>query len=401
MNAIVKTEPKLMLLDFMADKYSLKPDEFGKTVRATCGLSTATPEQVAAFLVVAKQYDLNPLTREIYAFPGRSGGIVPIVSIDGWVNLVNSNPNCDGFEFQMDHDGDGKLVSCTCTMYRKDRKHPVSVTEYLSECVRPTDPWKMRHRMLRHKAMIQAARYAFGFAGIYDEDEGRTIADADAGPRDAAPPRNVQTIEHDPTPPEATATVTVDIPKVRRISPYLDEVVQKPKPEDAPRKIVGGTYATWADAFIEAVQSAGEASVVMAWIDANRQQLDKLAKGSPDDAARARTAMAKHIEFLRKTAPPTPSEPQGDVLGQMGGESAPAPEKPPTARRRGRSAVPDFAKDYDGWMTFNLDRISKAASVDDLETIFGEVDAVWDDLMPPDKTALSEARSAAEDRIAP
>jgi hypothetical protein len=85
MNAIVKAEPpqKLMLLPYMADKYSLLPDEFSKTVRATCGLSTATPEQFAAFLIVAKEYDLNPLTKEIYAFPGKGGGIVPIVSIDG------------------------------------------------------------------------------------------------------------------------------------------------------------------------------------------------------------------------------------------------------------------------------------------------------------------------------
>ena len=26
--------------------------------------------------------------------------------------------------------------SCTCIMYRKDRTHPVEVTEYMSECKR-------------------------------------------------------------------------------------------------------------------------------------------------------------------------------------------------------------------------------------------------------------------------
>jgi hypothetical protein len=128
-------------------------------------------------LIVAKEYNLNPLTKEIYAFSGRGGGIVPIVSIDGWVNLVNSHRACDGFEFEMEHDDSGKLVSCTCRMFRKDRTHPVAVTEYL-ECIRGTEPWKMQHRMLRHKAMIQAARYAFGFSGIYDEDEGEKIANA-------------------------------------------------------------------------------------------------------------------------------------------------------------------------------------------------------------------------------
>ena len=61
------------------------------------------------------------------------------------------------------------------------------MTEYYSECVRSTDPWKMKHRMLRHKALIQAARYAFGFSGIYDEDEGAKIAEI-GGEKDAGPP---------------------------------------------------------------------------------------------------------------------------------------------------------------------------------------------------------------------
>ena len=33
----------------------------------------------------------------------------------------------------------------------------------------------MPTRMLRHKALKEAARYAFGFAGIVDEDEARDI----------------------------------------------------------------------------------------------------------------------------------------------------------------------------------------------------------------------------------
>ena len=40
---------------------------------------------------------------------------------------------------------------------------------------RATEPWKMASRMLRHKSLIQAARVAFGFSGIHDEDEARDI----------------------------------------------------------------------------------------------------------------------------------------------------------------------------------------------------------------------------------
>ena len=61
-------------------------------------------------------------------------------------------------------------------MWRKDRNHPIVVTEYFNECYRNTDPWNlMPRRMLRHKAFKEAARLAFGFAGIVDEDEARDM----------------------------------------------------------------------------------------------------------------------------------------------------------------------------------------------------------------------------------
>lgn len=126
-------------------------------------------DQLVSLVIVANQYGLNPFTKEIYAFPSR-GGITPIVSVDGWARIINNNPNCDGIQFKQDDE------SATCMIYRKDRNHPTVVTEYLSECKMNTDPWKKYpKRMLRHKALIQCARIAFGFSGIYDEDEAQRI----------------------------------------------------------------------------------------------------------------------------------------------------------------------------------------------------------------------------------
>ena len=163
--------PKSVLLD-MADRFGMEPAAFEATLRATVVPDKSTREQFAAFLLVAKEYDLNPLTKEIYAFPTRAGGIQPIVSIDGWMNILNSHRQFDGMEFEDVLDDGGKLKAITCRMYRKDRSHPTMVTEYMSECVRNTDTWKQwPARMLRHKAAIQCARYAFGFSGLMDEDE--------------------------------------------------------------------------------------------------------------------------------------------------------------------------------------------------------------------------------------
>lgn len=161
----------------MAKRFDMQPQEFERTVKATVCPSNITNEQFSAFLMVANEYHLNPITKQIYAFPSK-GGIVPIVSIDGWLRIINENPQFDGMEF-VDNVIDGKLFSITCRMYRKDRARPTEVTEYMGECVRGTDTWRQwPARMLRHKATIQAARYAFGLAGIYDEDEAQRMGAA-------------------------------------------------------------------------------------------------------------------------------------------------------------------------------------------------------------------------------
>ena len=130
--------------------------------------------QMTALMVVADQYGLNPFTKEIYAFPDK-GGIVPVVGVDGWSRIINEHPQFDGLEFVQDDE------SCTCIMYRKDRSHAIKVTEWLSECKRDNaQPWKSHpKRMLRHKALIQCARLAFGFVGIYDQDEAERIVEID------------------------------------------------------------------------------------------------------------------------------------------------------------------------------------------------------------------------------
>lgn len=172
----------------------MEPQAFEATVRATCMRAdkngrVPSREEFAAFLLVAKEYDLNPLTKEIYAFPQKGGGIVPIVSVDGWLKLLNSHPQFDGMELTDINDEKGELTAVTCSLWRKDRSRPVTLTEYLKECIRDTEPWKMMHRMMRHKALIQTARYAFGFAGIYDQDEGERIIEAiDAEPAIPTPP---------------------------------------------------------------------------------------------------------------------------------------------------------------------------------------------------------------------
>ncbi len=143
------------------------------TLKATAFKGQVSDAQMTALLVVANQYALNPWTKEIYAFPDKNNGIVPVVGVDGWSRIINTHPQFDGIEFEQDHD------ACTCVIYRKDRTRPIKVTEWMDECKRSTGPWQSHpRRMLRHKAMIQCARLAFGYGGIYDQDEAERIVEA-------------------------------------------------------------------------------------------------------------------------------------------------------------------------------------------------------------------------------
>ena len=160
-----------------AEKYSVDQSKVLTTLKNTCFKGQVSDEQMTALMIVADQYGLNPFIKEIYAFPDKNNGIVPVVGVDGWSRIINGNQLLDGIDFEQDDD------SCTCRIYRKDRNHPVTVTEYLSECKRPTQPWQSHpKRMLRHKALIQCARLAFGFVGIFDQDEAERLAEVTSNP---------------------------------------------------------------------------------------------------------------------------------------------------------------------------------------------------------------------------
>ena len=201
------------LVEKMASAVELDAGTYMNTVLASCFDQQATPEQFAAFLMIAKEHDLNPITREIYAFQ-KGGKVTPIVSIDGWLKIINEHPDMDGLQVKENMDDQGGLVSITCKIFRKDRKHPTEVTEYLSECKMDTQPWKKwPARMLRHKATIQCGRYAFGFAGIYDADEAARMEAMDDNTF------------------EGSAYIVEDEPESRAAS-IVGRIQQKVQPED-------------------------------------------------------------------------------------------------------------------------------------------------------------------------
>ena len=175
----------------MASLLSVEPAKLFETLKQTV-FQKASNEELLALVTVANEYGLNPFLKEIYAFPAKGGGIVPVVSVDGWNKMMIRQPDFDGIEFEFQETEDGKPVSCTATIYIKNRSKPVKVTEYFDECKRNTDPWNtMPHRMLRNRTLCQAARIAFGFSGVANDDEVRDFVDVTSAPMPSEPLRAI------------------------------------------------------------------------------------------------------------------------------------------------------------------------------------------------------------------
>lgn len=181
--------------ELMASRLSMNPEAVKtlmvNTLMKAKNNGRISDEELMVFMSIANEYKLNPLSKEIYAFNSR-GAIQPIVSVDGWLKIINSHPHFDGMEFEDHKDDDGNLQAITCRIYRKDRGRATEVTEYLAECRGASDPWKKWPvRMLRHKATIQAARYAFGLSGIIDPDEADRINVALTAEKDITPSADI------------------------------------------------------------------------------------------------------------------------------------------------------------------------------------------------------------------
>lgn len=183
----------------IANRFSVDPDKLMTTLKLTAFRQRAddrgnvrepTNEEMMALLILADNYKLNPFTKELFAyFDTKSKAIIPVVSVDGWIRIINEQPTLRSLSFAYSPET-VKHKNKTChewmeiEIVRSDRDKPIVIREYFAEVVREVSfatPWDTHpNRMHRHKTLIQGARVAFGFGGIYDEDEAARIIDGEA-----------------------------------------------------------------------------------------------------------------------------------------------------------------------------------------------------------------------------
>ncbi len=276
----------------LGERFGMEGDgrELVQVLKSTAFKGEVTDAQMAALMVVANQYGLNPFTRELFAFPDKNNGIVPVVGVDGWSRIINSHPQFDGIEF---HHADEFVTMpgakpapdwIECHIYRKDRSRPVVVREYLDEVYRApfkgkygdvTGPWQTHtKRFLRHKAMIQCARLAFGYGGIYDQDEAERIVEAQPvkhmGPAEvvappAAPPRFYDPDKFDHNLPKWTETIESGR---KTAKDYIDFAATRGEPftEEQKARLLSIKAAPPADE-VKDVQPKNEAAPAVTYAD--------------------------------------------------------------------------------------------------------------------------------------
>jgi hypothetical protein len=110
-------------LESLSARLDVSPGSLQQTLMQTAFKGCSQAEFIA-LVIVSNTYNLNPLLRELYAFPKKGGGIQAIVGYDGWIKIANAHPQYDGFEAEHIEDANGDLKAIEGILHRKDRSHP-------------------------------------------------------------------------------------------------------------------------------------------------------------------------------------------------------------------------------------------------------------------------------------
>lgn len=168
----------------LASKFGVEPGKLmaclmNQVFKQSDGVAPSN-EELMVLLLVCENFGLNPFNREIFAFRGKGGDVIPVVSLDGWCKIVRNQKDFNGMSFKFS-ESTIKLNCCggelpeyvECSIKLKGVEDPVTIQEYMVECFNEkSSVWrKWPRRMLRTRGFIQCARLAFSLTGIYDEGD--------------------------------------------------------------------------------------------------------------------------------------------------------------------------------------------------------------------------------------
>lgn len=218
-------------LEAMAERLQVSPGGLKDTLMKTVFSACNSEAEFVALTIVANTYGLNPLTKEIYAFPKKGGGIMPMIAYDGWVKIMNQHPQFDGIEFNHTLDDKGNIMAVEGVIYRKDRSRPTKKLIYLREFKKNTDPWNNSpSHMLDVRCLCHTVRLAFGIHGGIEGDDEAIALDGGVLTPDPMPSRKSLAEELDdeiPTFDKQTGEIQGEPARDDRGMTVVDEETQR------------------------------------------------------------------------------------------------------------------------------------------------------------------------------
>jgi len=153
--------PLAKALKRAAQEITMTPKELTAWLSQYPQLSEVSQETCLRLIA---EYRLNPRADELDLIQFEEGRWQVFITVNGWAKLINAHPAFCGIEFsEASEFEEGVPLWIGCAIYRTDRVKPIEVKEYFSEMKTEHAAWQqMPRRMLRHRAMQQCARLAFG-----------------------------------------------------------------------------------------------------------------------------------------------------------------------------------------------------------------------------------------------
>jgi len=91
---------------------------------------------------------------------------------DGYLRVANENPMFDGMETKVERDAQSKPVKATCSVWRKDRSHPITCEAYFNEYKKAGNVWQTYpSAMISKVAEVLALKRSFSINGVVTEEE--------------------------------------------------------------------------------------------------------------------------------------------------------------------------------------------------------------------------------------
>lgn len=138
------------------------------TIKATV-CKGASDAQLRMFLEICKRTGLDPFLREIW-FVAETGVIM--AGRDGYLRVANEHPMFDGMETRVERTEQGIPIKAICSVWRKDRAHPITCEAFFNEYAKQSPVWRQyKSAMIGKVAEVLALKRSFSINGVVTEEE--------------------------------------------------------------------------------------------------------------------------------------------------------------------------------------------------------------------------------------